>query len=63
MITYAIKFSNNTYYAGCYKTAAKTILGAQLYKSEKTAQNVIDKSINFNNVLPYSIIKIEIKEV
>ena len=35
MIAYAIKFQNGTYYAGYGKSDAKTLLGAQLYQSEK----------------------------
>ena len=36
------------YYAGCNKRLASTLLGAQLYRSEKTAKNVINTSINFH---------------
>lgn len=35
------------YYAGCNKSLAQTLLGAQLYRSTKTAENVIAKSVNF----------------
>lgn len=67
MIVYAIKFSNNTFYAGCNKTSARTVLGAQLYKSEKTALNTVNKSINFplRNRLrgDYKIVPVEIKEL
>lgn len=45
----AIKNSKTgNYYAGCNKTPAKTLLGAQLYKSRAAAENVIEKSINFH---------------
>lgn len=43
----AIKLRNGTYWAGCNKKESKTLLGAQLYKSEKAAMNVIEKSVNF----------------
>ena len=43
----AIKFNDGTYYAGCNKRNSKTLLGAQLYKSEKAAENVINNSVNF----------------
>ena len=42
-----IKFEDGTYYAGCRKPNAKTLLGAQIYRSKKTAENIIFKSINF----------------
>lgn len=63
MIVYAIKFSDNTFYAGCYKGRARTVLGAQLYKSENTALNTINKSINFPLRTDYKIVPIEIKEL
>ena len=64
MIVVAIKFSNGTYYAGCNKQPARTILGAQLYRSEKTAQNVIDKSVNYPSWQKNpQIIKVKIEEV
>ena len=60
----AIKFENGTYYAGCNKSNAQTILGAQLYKSKKTAQNVIDKSVNFPLHAGQSctLVEVELKE-
>lgn len=36
------------YYAGYGKSHAKTLLGAQLYKSRAAAENVMAKSINFD---------------
>lgn len=64
MIITAIKFNDGTYYAGCNKKNSRTLLGAQLYKSEKTAQNVIDKSINFPKHLKnYSIVKVVLEEM
>ena len=64
MIVNAIKFQNGTYYAGCNKNPSKTLLGAQLYKSEKTAQNVINKSVNFPFAKEdsYSIVQVSLKE-
>lgn len=47
MLAVAIKFSDGTYYAGCNKNNSRTILGAQLYKSEKAARSVMERSINF----------------
>ena len=45
----AIKDSRTgKYYAGCNKSHAQTLLGAQLYKSKAAAENVIAKSINFD---------------
>ena len=65
MIVNAIKFKDGTYYAGCNKNPSQTILGAQLYKSEKKAQNVVNKSVNFpsSRVDSYSIIKISLEEM
>lgn len=60
----AIKFADGTYYAGAYKSHAKTLLGAMLYKSKKTAESVIEKSINFHSTPnnPYRIVNVELKE-
>lgn len=45
----AIKDSRTgKYYAGCNKSHAQTLLGAQLYKSKATAEKVIEKSVNFD---------------
>ena len=45
----AIKDSRTgKYYAGCNKSPAQTLLGTQLYKSKATAENVIEKSVNFH---------------
>lgn len=49
MIVNAIKLKDGTYWAGCNKKESKTLLGAQLYKSEKTALNVMENSINFHH--------------
>ena len=50
-IVYAIKFINGfnkgMYHAGCNKSPAKTLLGAQLYRSKKTALNVVNNTVNF----------------
>lgn len=58
-----IKFEDGTYYTRCRKPNAKTLLGAQIYRSKKTAENIIFKSINFplykNNC---SIVEVELKE-
>lgn len=42
-----IKFTDGTYYAGCNKRPAKTLLGAQLYKSRAVAENIVKTSVNF----------------
>jgi len=58
-----IKFEDGTYYAGCNKHNAKTLLGAQIYKSEKTAQNIINNSINFPTLASKcKIVEVELKE-
>lgn len=61
----AIRFADKTYYAGCNKKPAKTLLGAQLYKSKATAENVISTSINFPHYHsnPLKIVDVEIREV
>ena len=40
------------------------ILGAMLYKSEKTAKSVIEKSVNFHSYPnnPYKIVGVELNE-
>ncbi len=48
MTAYVIKFQNGTYYAGYGKSDAKTLLGAQLYQSEKKAKYIMEKSYNFH---------------
>lgn len=58
-----IKFDDGTYYAGCNKLKAKTLLGAQIYKSEKAAKNVINNSINFHvSAENCTIVEVELKE-
>ena len=58
----AIKDSRTgKYYAGCNKSHAHTLLGAQLYKSKTTAENVIAKSINFDIREP-EIVDVVLKE-
>jgi len=60
-----IKFADKTYYAGCNKRPSKTLLGAQLYKSKATAENVLKTSINFPHYHsnPVKIVEVEINEV
>lgn len=36
------------YYAGSNKNPSATLLGAQLYKSRKTAEKTMETSINFH---------------
>jgi hypothetical protein len=48
MTAYVIKFQNGTYYAGYGKSDAKTLLGAQLYQSEKKAKFIIEKTSDFH---------------
>ena len=45
----AIKFADRAYYAGCNKNHARTVMGAQLYKSKKAAETMMAKSINFHD--------------
>lgn len=61
---FAIKFKDGTYYAGCNKSNAKTILGAQLYRSKKTAESMIEKSVNFPSYEKETLkfIEVELKE-
>ena len=61
----AIRFSDGTYYAGCTKTYSKTLLGAQLYKSRKTAENIVNTSINFPKYHsnPITIVDVELNEI
>ena len=64
MIVYAIKFKDGTYYAGYGKSDAKTLLGAQLYQSEKKAQYIIDKTSDFHyrRNEGYNIVAVELRE-
>ncbi len=58
-----IKFTDGTYYAGYKKPNAKTLLGAQIYKSVKTAENVANNSVNFPyNTRNYRIVEVELTE-
>ena len=61
----AIKFSDGTYYSGCNKANSKTLLGAQLYKSRKTAETMVQTSINFPKYHsnPIKIVDVELNEV
>ena len=61
----AIKFADGTYYAGCNKRSSKTLLGAQLYKSRKTAETMVQTSINFPKYHsnPIKIVDVELSEV
>jgi len=59
----AIKFKSGKYYAGCNKSDASTLLGAQLYKNEKTARTTIEKSINFPSYNEYKIVRVKLEEI
>ena len=63
----AIKFKSGKYYAGCNKEDASTLLGAQLYKSEKMARVTIMKSINYpfwrKDDDAYKIVKVKLEEI
>ena len=48
MTAYVIKFQDGTYYAGYGKSDAKTLLGAQLYQSEKKAKYIMEKTSDFH---------------
>lgn len=50
------------YYAGCNKNLSQTLLGAQLYKTEKTARNIINKSVNFHIRNP-EIVNVILEEI
>lgn len=60
-----IRFADGTYYAGCSKSYSRTLLGAQLYASRKTAENIMKTSVNFPRYHsnPCTIVELEIKEV
>ena len=64
MTVYAIKFKDGTYYAGYGKADAKTLLGAQLYQSEKKAKYIIEKTSDFHyrRNESYNIIAVELRE-
>jgi uncharacterized protein YegP (UPF0339 family) len=65
MLAWVIKIKKDgTYYAGCNKRNAQTLLGAQLYKSEKAIDTMMKKSINFH-YRPEEVKKvpIELKEI
>lgn len=61
----AIKFADGTYYSGCNKKHSKTLLGAQLYKSRKTAETMVQTLINFPRYHsnPIKIVDVELSEV
>ncbi len=61
----AVKFADGTYYSGCNKKNSKTLLGAQLYKSRKTAEIIVSTSINFPRYYsnPIKIVDVELSEV
>ncbi len=59
----AIKFKSGKYYAGCNKSNASTLLGAQLYKNEKTARTTIEKSINFPSYNECKIVRVRLEEI
>lgn len=61
----AIKFADGTYYSGCNKRNSKTLLGAMLYKSRKTAETMTQTSINFPKYYsnPIKIVDVELNEV
>ena len=62
MVVYAIKLNNGEYYAGCYKQPAKTVLGAQLYRSKKTVETMTKTSVNFHHK-DFKIVPIKIEEI
>ena len=66
MIAYVIKFQDGTYYAGYGKSDAKTLLGAQLYQSEKKAKYIIEKTSDFHyrkNNEKVCIVPIQMREI
>ena len=62
-VVYAIKFNDGTYYAGCAKRDCKTILGAQLYRSRKTAETTTQKSVNFPHYAKFTIVPVALYEI
>lgn len=65
MTAYVIKFQNGTYYAGYGKSDAKTLLGAQLYQSEKKAKYIMEKTSDFHYRRNENcdIVTVELKEI
>lgn len=64
MIVYAIKFKDGTYYGGYSKSHARTLLGAQLYQSEKRAQSVIGQSnLRYEKDDVDKIVAVELREI
>ena len=64
MTAYAIKFKDGTYYGGYSKPHAKTLLGAQLYQSEKRAQSVIGQSnLKYEKDDVDKIVAVELREI
>jgi hypothetical protein len=66
MTAYVIKFQNGTYYAGYGKSDAKTLLGAQLYQSEKKAKYIMEKTSDFHyrrNERHVFIVPIQMREI
>ena len=64
MIAYVIKFKDGTYYGGYSKPHAQTLLGAQLYQSEKRAQSVIRQSnLRYEEHDVDKIVAVELREV
>lgn len=62
MTVVAIKFKDGTYYAGVNKRNAQTLLGAQLYKSQKTAEHIMESSINFPKYALCEIVEVILEE-
>ena len=64
MIVYAIKFKDGTYW-GKNRNHAQTLLGAQLYQSEKRVKSIIEQSWSLNiekcDILDF--VKVELREV
>ena len=66
MTAYVIKFQNGTYYAGYGKDDAKTLLGAQLYQSEKKARYIMEKTSDYyyrRNKEKARIVPIQMREI
>ena len=66
MTAYVIKFQNGTYYAGYGKSDAKTLLGAQLYQSEKKARYIMEKTSDYyyrRNKEKARIVPIQMREI
>ena len=62
MIAYAIKLKDGTYW-GKNKNHAQTLLGAQLYQSEKRCKSIVSQSWHLHENDIAGVVKVELREV